>query len=167
MSIRETLSTAPQKGLVALVTVVLIVVGVVVWSNLFSGPRSPSMPSKIYFTDDDGKTFYPDSSANIAPYDRAGKQALQVAVFQCDSKPPFVGYLIRYSNSAKAALEAMPEADRMGTNSKALQIRQSGAMVKKAGDKDWLALTGDRPIGQIVSPTCPDGSEETPKQVLP
>ena len=105
-------------------------------------------------------------SANIPPFDHDGRQALQAAVFHCGGKD-FVGYLIRYDKASKAALDAMPEADRKGTNPKALQIRQNGEMVKKPGDTDWISLNGNRPAGQIVSPACPDGSDETPKQISP
>ena len=165
MSLRETLSNSPRIG-IALGAAAILLAVIFLWPTLFAGAPHASMPSRVYFSDDDGKTFFTDDSSNIPPFDHGGKQALQAAVFECGGKQ-FVGYLIRFDNGAKAALEAMPEEDRKGSNPKALLIRQTGEMVKKPGNSHWVALKGDEPAGQIVSPVCPDGSDETPKQVMP
>jgi len=50
----------------------------------------------VFFSDDDGKTFYADSVFNFPPYSHNGNQANRAFVYKCDHEE-FVGFLlVRY-----------------------------------------------------------------------
>ena len=50
---------------------------------------------RIALSDDDGKTFYPDSVFNFPPYDHNGKPANRAFVYQCD-RGKFVGFAFAF-----------------------------------------------------------------------
>jgi hypothetical protein len=166
-TIREMLRSKPQVGVG--ICVALLALGLVVaWSTMGSSAASaPSVPAKLYFTDDDGKTYFADDSALVPPFDHNGKQAYQAAVFKCPGGQPFVGYLMTYSRSGKSQLEAMPESTRRSASVEVMNIRKGESLVRKPGDKVWASLAGDRPVGQILNPACPSGSGDRPEQIVP
>jgi hypothetical protein len=128
---------------------------------------APTMASRLYFSDDDGKTFFTDDSARIAPFDHNGRTAYQAAVFRCGGGPPFVGYLLCYGPATKAELEALPEADRRTAKPAVLALRVNRSLVRKPGTQTWLHKDGEAPIGKVVNPPCPDGSDGRPVEILP
>jgi hypothetical protein len=167
MSIVEEIRNRPAVGY-ALAGVMAIASGATLWAALGSStPSGPTMGSKLYFSDDDGKTFFTDDSARIPPYDHNGKRAYQAAVFKCGAKAPFVGYLITYPDAAKAQLEAISANERRSASPKLLGIKKDSGLVKRPGDKDWLPLSGDQPKGDILNPRCPDGSSDSAAEVVP
>jgi hypothetical protein len=167
MNIRETLRSHPQIGMA--IAAALVVTGVVAARSSVQSPgaSAPTLPAKIYFSDDDGKTFFADDSARVAPFDHDGKKAYQAAVFRWPGGQPFVGYLLAYTPAGKAALEALPETERRTMGPKVLGIRRDQALAKRPGDTTWAPLGGDAPVGQILNLRCPDGSETPPEQIVP
>jgi len=169
MTIREAIRRRPWVGIAFAGAAALTAVAAA-WSSVRSPrPLVPRIPSEVYFSDDDGKTYFADDSWHVPPYDHAGKEALQAAVFRCPGGRPFVGYLIRYSRAGKAALEAMPDSARIVLSPNVMALRQSTQSVKRPGEKKWYAIDDDRAsaLGSILAPSCPDGSSDHPEQVLP
>jgi hypothetical protein len=165
MGVREELTRRPW------IAVVTVAVGfTIIALNLFSrGGTSaqPTAPSRLYFSDDDGKTFFADDAALIPPFEHNGRTASMAMVFRCSNKQSFVGYLLRYNRDGKAALQALPESQRRSTDPKMIAIKQASAEVKRPGDTRWLPLAGDAALGQILRPNCPDGDSGTPEPVMP
>jgi hypothetical protein len=165
MGVREGLTRRPWIA----AAVLAAGVGVVMWTLPLRGtsPAQPTMPSRLYFSDDDGKTFFADDAALIPPFEHNGHTASMAMVFRCTGKQSFVGYLIRYNREGKAALEALPESQRRSTDAKVLGIKQSTAEVKRPGDTKWLPMVGDAATGQILRPHCPNGDSSDPEPVMP
>jgi hypothetical protein len=88
--------------------------------------------TKLFFTIDDGKTWFPADASNKAPFVHDGKQALRAHVFQCADKPPFVGYLSKFSSIANEH------------------------MVKKAGETRWFPHSTPNAAG-IMTIKCGEG----------
>jgi hypothetical protein len=88
-------------------------------------------------------------------------------VFRCPGKQSFAGYLLRYNRTGKAALQALPDAQRRTNDPKVLAIKQSTAEVKPPGDTRRLPLNGDAAIAQVVRPHSPDGDPTPPQPVMP
>jgi hypothetical protein len=164
MSIRETINGRP-KMVSVIVAAALVVIGLTVFAEIRPPTGSISLAGKLYFTVDDGKTYFTDDSAKIPPFDHDGKQAVQAAVFRCDQGQPFVGYLLRYPPQAKSELEALPHTD-----AKAINIRMKYGEVKKPGASRLLSMDPDRPspgVGDIIRVETPPGFSGDPQQILP
>lgn len=119
-----------------------------------------------YFSDDDGKTWFKDSSYNIAPFDHNGKTAVIAKIFNYDDgSKEFCAYLTEYTPSAKKRLEAaLADAQSKGLppNSvglfhdhdflvKAMQVKLPGA------NNPWLSYSDPR-ANQVFSIHSSDGS---------
>jgi hypothetical protein len=89
--------------------------------------------TKLFFTIDDGKTWFAADASNKAPFMHEGKQALRAHVFQCEGKPPFVGYLSKHSSIA------------------------GEDMVKKAGETRWFPYSTPNAAG-IMTIKCGEGA---------
>jgi hypothetical protein len=65
----------------------------------------------LFFTTDDGKTFFPLAATNRPPFVHEGKPAYQAHVYSCDGgKTAFVGYLSKFSPIADEPLIRTPGA---------------------------------------------------------
>ena len=64
------------------------------------------MLSQVFFTDDDGKTWFPDDAKRVPPFDRNGKPAVRAHVYKCGGKT-FVNHMERYTPEAKKKVEAI------------------------------------------------------------
>ena len=95
------------------------------------------VPAQAYYTTDDGKTWFAADASNKAPFQHDGKQALRAHVFQCADKPPFVGYLSKYSSIA------------------------GEDMVKKAGETRWFPHSTPNAAG-IMTIKCGEGADAKP-----
>jgi hypothetical protein len=166
MSIREALNNRPKTASAIAGTV--LVVSIIYAANR-QGSATLQMDNQLYFSADDGKTFFVDDASNIPPFDYNGKQAVQAVVFRCGNGQPFVGYLLRYPSGAKSALEAFPTGQRMSSQD-ALAIRKGAAEVKKPGAKKWVSLGTQDPnahLGDILHVDGPPGSDGDPQEVDP
>ena len=156
MSMRQMLNKPAVGGaLVALLAI--IACGIYFF---FSGSTPGSSAITLNYSVDDGKTYF-QAAAQAAPFDYHGQQAAQVALFRCGSGPPFVGYLIRYADSAHAAVNA---AYKHRT-----QLPTAGMQVKRPGDTAWTSLDAAAPAegaqqltaDQIRLVKCSDGNYAT------
>jgi hypothetical protein len=107
MGIRETIQE--KRGLTTSVAVGLIVVAALVggWYAL-RGEDSAHRGAgeKNFFSDDDGKTAFVDSSNQIPPFMHNGKVANGCTVFSHDGgKTKIVGWLFRYTDEGKNRLQ--------------------------------------------------------------
>src|SRR5579862_9768260 len=104
MNFREFIKRNPHAGAtvgVALLLVALIIMGL---HLLRSGDVDVS--GSMYYSDDDGKTYFVDRGDRITPFDHNGRPAVGAVVYRCGGAPPFVGFLMHNTDDARAGLEA-------------------------------------------------------------
>src|SRR5690348_348924 len=156
-----------NKRTVVIVSVlVLVAIIVVVWT--LSGPSRPSLPSgkaKVFYSVDDGKTYFADDAEQLPGFDHGGKPAYKAQVYQCgDNGKPFVAYLVKVEDGARKSAEA---ARAQGRGPKEVaEIWQGKIEVKKPGEGKWVPTGWRTPGEKIMQVTCPD-SKTTPTIVVP
>lgn len=167
MGIRETLNKNPAITTAATAAIVVAAIGVIVWQLMgSSGPSVSSGTAKMYFSDDDGVTYFADDAKKIPPFDHNGKEAVRAQVFDCGDGKPFVGLLQRYTKEAKAKLEKSQSGKPGETIMEDLEITGLEIKKPKTGDKGWVRQTDPR-AGKTSSVTCPDGKIENLRAVTP
>lgn len=162
MGLRETLNRNP--GLTTAATAFIIILALVVAVLSFMrAKRSPSGPSdRVWYSDDDGNTWFPDDRNRVPPFDHKGKPAVRAYLFTCDGgKTKFVGWLERYTPEAAKQLEAQ-RAKGGGSGFRLENEDRQGVEVKKpkTGDKAWVKQS-DAAAAVILDVKCPDGTVET------
>ncbi len=146
MSVRETINRNPIIFIAAVIAAAVIAIAVSI-SQLRSHRQLG--PASVFFTVDDGKTWFADNSKLVAPVDHNGKEAVQCYVFSCGKKE-FAGYLLKYSPKGKDELERMHAAGIT-----AMGLSPSEVLIKKPGDKDWVDQANDKSRSVLQVP-CPD-----------
>ena len=171
MGIRETLNKNPAITTGATIGIIVLAFVFIIWEVVGSGSGSPRIPTKAYYTVDDGATYFADDINLLAPFDHDGKKAVKCNVFKCASGKPFVAYLEKYSDEARAAIEkARAKTSNGAPDPMAIDQAMMGGLLVKApltGDKGWLRqdMKGAEKVTEIK---CPDGgSLETLEPVLP
>jgi hypothetical protein len=166
VGVRETLNRQPAITTGATIGIILFALIFIIYQ--VSGTNRPRIPTKAYYTADDGATYFADDIRLIPPFDHDGKPAVKADVFKCAGGKEFVGYLERYKPDAKKKIE---DSRSNGGNQMAFlgQAMATGVEVKRP-------LTGDRGCvstmqvfaGRITAVQCPDGSTASlPEPVVP
>jgi hypothetical protein len=168
MGIRQYANENPKAALGATAGVLLATLLAVLRPGCSSRNEGQSQAplGKVYFTVDDGKTYFSDTIAKIPPFTTAdGKTAYRAVVVKCATGQPFVSHLEKYPDEEKKKLEETIR--KAGGGSGALSVLHLGAgsnvLVKKplTGDRDWVAFS-PRAADQyraITEPRCPDRSD--------
>ncbi len=169
MGIREKLNDNPGITTGVTAAIIIIALGLIIWQA--TGNSGPSIPTKAYYSIDDGATYFADDINLIPPFEKDGKPAYLAMVFQCDGGKPFVSYLQRYTKDAKAKLEAAknkPPAEG-GDMMIYEEVRMNGTEVKKpgTGDTGWVKQADYQRSSEITSPKCPDGTTNNLEPVYP
>lgn len=143
-----------NKKMVVGVAVLVVIALVVLFMTMTGGPSRPKLKGKpqLFYTVDDGKTYFADDADKIPGFDKDGKPAYRAQVYQCGSAAPFVGYISRIEEGARKQAEA---AKAEGKKLAELESIWAGKVeVKKPGDAKWV------PAGKaekVLLVTCPDG----------
>jgi hypothetical protein len=127
LGLRETINRHPQIS--TTVVVCLAVAGVVAIAMELRG-NDGKPPAKNFFSIDDGKTWFVDSSNKLPPFDYGGGKAVRCYLFK-GPKGKFVGLLEKYDDNTRAQL-----ANKTGPPS----YGEIPVLVKKPGDKDWQSV---------------------------
>jgi hypothetical protein len=102
MALREAMEKYRTTAIAVAAGMILITL-LSVWHSL-APPKK--MSTQSFFSTDDGKTFFADSSSRIPPFDHDGKPAYGCYVFTNDGgKTKYVGWLFRYTDEGKRRLE--------------------------------------------------------------
>jgi hypothetical protein len=104
-------------------------------------------PSKNFFTVDDGKTWFADSSNKLPPFDYDGAKAVRCYVFE-GKNGKFAGLLEKYSDSTLQQLAT--EAKRPTS---------IPVLFKKPGEKGWKNAGPDQEAMILMRISDPDGSD--------
>jgi len=104
-------------------------------------------PSKNFFTIDDGKTWFADSSSKLPLCDYGGAKAVRCYIFE-GKNGKFVGLLEKYSDST---------LQQLATEAK--KPSSIPVLVKKPGEKSWKNVSPDQEAMILMHVTGPDGSD--------
>lgn len=165
MGIREKMNNNP--GMTTGITAAIIVIALIVIVWQLAGSGAPKLPTKAFFTIDDGATWFADSVKNRAPFQHDGKTAYKVHVFKCAGGQPFVAYMERYTPEALKKMQqadANPDApppflDPMMMAS--IEVKAPGT-----GDKGWINMNTAQAM-TITRITCKDGDPNSIEPVIP
>jgi len=163
MDVRTTLNEKRQLSTVAAFGFVLLAAIVLAYQFW---PQKKANLSQTYFTEDDGKTWFADSSYHVAPFDHNGKTAVIAEIYNYDNgSKTFCAYLAKYTPEAKKRLEAaLADAQAKGQAPSSVTLYhdhgfiQAGMMVKLPGsNSSWLPYSDPR-ANDVFSIHSPDGS---------
>lgn len=121
----------------------------------------PTMPTKAFYSDDDGSTYFVDDITKLYPFDHDGRQAYRAYVFRSDSGKPFIGYIERITDNAMQRLnelKSQPSTPEIITQIG--DVEAAGREIKKPGDSKWYRINSNGYIAIIQGVTAPDGSKQ-------
>jgi hypothetical protein len=163
MGIREKLKESPSTAAGAAAIFVLVAVAIIVHSFW---PEKKADLSQAFYTDDDGKTWFADSTYLVTPFDHNGKTAVVAQIYSYDDgKKQFCAYLAQFTPQAKRTLEAaLSDAQKNGRPAGSVTLYQDprfmkeGTEIKLPGSNNsWIPY--DDPRAQsIFSIHSPDGT---------
>ena len=162
MGLRETLNENPRLTTGLTAGIIVIVLAFILWpSGGGGGGGAGTRDSEIYFSIDDGKSWFADSARKVPPFQKDGKEAVRARVFKSGGKDA-VNHLERYTPDAAKKLQALYDANKpMNDPTLFEQITQNGLEVKKPGDAKWTKMS-DPNVGKIVAPKDPNAEEVNP-----
>ena len=165
MAVRDFIRNRPR---IAGGLAVLAILGAGIWIYLQMGGMESGGPGNLYYTTDDGKTFFEDSALLLPPFNKDGKPAVRAHVFECGGKR-VVGYMSRYTPDAIKALEEAKASRGTGkppaNPARLATIGTTGMEVKRPGEARWTSQADMARATPIRVFRCPDGS--TPPEVNP
>ena len=163
MGIRESMNENPK--IVTGITVAIIVLALILIfrsSLTGGGGEAGGTVGQVLFSNDDGKTWFPDDSRKVPPFPKDGKDAYRAYVYKCPDGKKFVSHLARYTPDAKKKLEAAhaKAAANGGAQDPILfeSVMINGIEVKAPGRTTWLNQS-DEKAAAIMTPRCPGGGE--------
>jgi hypothetical protein len=154
MGIRERINDNRNVTIGVIAAVIVIAVGFIVVQVMANRKTFPTKLPDLYYTVDDGKTYFTANSANIAPFDYKGQPAVRAYVFQCKGGKPFVGYVERYTAEARRALVDQKKSSP--------QLQIYGRELKKPGEATWTKSGDFAGIAKVTDLKCPDGNFPEP-----
>lgn len=90
---------------------------------------------KLYFTVDDGETWFVDDSSKMPPFEHDGKEAVAVFLYSWDGgRTKQVSYLLKFEQVERENASGMPTSRPAAGP----PIGPPGALVKRKGDKQWV-----------------------------
>ena len=171
LQIRETLARSPKVAVLVIGILAVVAVAISVGKvRHSSGPR-PVSEGRVYYTVDDGKTWFADSITQPSPFKKDGKVAYRVYVWKVADGTTFVSHLQRSSSGAdsgeSAAMggtAAVRESGRPAPPSSSM----GGVEVKRpgTGEKGWTRINTVEGEA-IATPTAPRGNNAGLEQVEP
>ena len=164
MSLRETIGQNPRAAASvggALLVIALAAIGF----HLLGGGSRFDVSGSMYYSDDDGKTYFADRGDRITPFDHNGQPTVGAVVYRCGAGKPFVTFLMRYTDDARAALQAA-QAGSSDEFRRAVLSAQRQEEVKQPGGRDWFPI--DSADGRkLIVPKCPEGESGVLTPVAP
>lgn len=155
MGIREAINKRQKTSAVAIAVAAVIAIGFSVWSQRDTLHRV----EKAYYSDELGNGIFVDDIDRVYPFDQNGKKAYRAYVYKDKAGKPFVSYIARYNDAARAHLEALLQ--KKGDPSVAgdiAQARGTGIEVKKPGAGNWVGIQSAQGSELTGHPVLPDGS---------
>jgi hypothetical protein len=118
-------------------------------------------PRQLFFTTDNGQTFFTDDATRLAPFTHDGREAVQANMFTCDGgRTRFVAYLQKYSEVYKKAVNNH-------SHNVSPDVMKKGMLVKRIDDKNWIPLNSPAARKMMQEIKCPDGTRNNLEQLFP
>ena len=157
MGVRETLNQKPAVA--AGVGAVFVCIAVLV--IVMNARQVPARLTQSFYTDDEGANYFVDDIDKLTPFDHNGKQAYRAYVYRCGSNKPFVAYLSRHTDGARAKIAELSAKAASDPESAAQlgQIRNTGVEVRKPKDTKWVPLFSAAGDQVTAHPHCPEGGQ--------
>lgn len=171
MSVREALNSKKSVGIAFGVSFLVLAVGILVYSQW---PAHKIKGDKVFFTDDDGQSWFQDSKYLTPPFDRNGKTVVRACVYSYDHDGKrYCAYLMRYTDSAKKRLDdAVADAARQGKGPETValftdrELNSSGVEVKLSGSGNWTPRNSDAGA-QIMNTGISTHADDSSDMVIP
>jgi hypothetical protein len=161
MGIRETLNENPRITTGITVVLIVVVLAWLLWPRGGGGVPAggaSSTNAQLFFTIDDGKTWFPDDANKIPPFKKDGQEAVRAEVYKCGGKT-FVNHMVRYTPEGQKQLAAEQSKSGGGGGGSLNPVGETEMEVKSPGDKAWVKIT-DPKAAQVMKPKCSgDGSD--------
>lgn len=162
MGLRETLNENPRITTGITVAIIVVVLAWLLWPRGggagTGGGGGGGVATQLFYTTDDGKTWFPDDARKVPPFKKDNKDAVRAVVYKCGGKT-FANHLERYGPEAQKQLEALYAKDGGSDELAAATIAETGLEVKSPGDKEWVKIMDPRSQA-VVKPKCTgDGSD--------
>jgi hypothetical protein len=135
MFVRDAINKNPRTSLVIVLVMVIVFVSFAIQST--ASNSADGVPTKSYYSDDDGASYFTDAVSKVTPFDHNGKHAVKAYVYRFGGHAPFVGYLERITPDGAKKMAAL-KAGEPGYADKAAEITGRHCEVKKPGGKDWF-----------------------------
>jgi hypothetical protein len=157
MGLRETLNENPRITTGITVALIVVVLAWLLWPRSGDGVAGGGTggAGQIFFTADDGKTWFPDEANKIPPFKKDEQDAVRAEVYKCGGKT-FVNHMVRYTPEGQKQLAA---AQSKSGGASLNPVGETEMEVKSPGDKAWVKIT-DKKAQEIMKPKCSgDGSD--------
>lgn len=155
---RKLLNAHPWVVVPAMIVLVLLA-GYTAYSQFRQALGMQGSPG-LYFSDDDGNTWYSEKPGTLSPTTRNGKESVRAHVYSCEGRS-FVAYLERFTPEARAALESAVASAQSGgarpDQGSMQRLTMAGMQVKLPGDKQWVPAFGQAG-SKLRQPKCDDAS---------
>ena len=169
MGIRQTLNARPMLAGGITVVALALAVGLVLWQTMGGTIQRPqNLPgSKVYFSDDDGQSFFAADAQTLTPFKHNNREAVRALVYQCDGGKPFVGYLERMTAEGRShPPDALADVGRRRPKVGVVALVE----IKKPGAKNAWVPVQQRNVPEwqkVMKVDCPDGQAGAPTRVFP
>lgn len=163
MSIRETLNKNSTTSTALAVVVLIAAVGLLLGMFWRPSPYKKGGYTEVFFTNDDGQTYFADNRLKVPPYDKDGKPAVRAQVVRCGSGKPFVAFMSRYNERAAKSLNEAAAGGKLTQEMLDGYFLQTEA--KKPGEKEWVSADKASETG-VTTITCPKAGDR-PLPVYP
>jgi hypothetical protein len=163
MEIRRAIQGKPVVG-AGIGVFCILLAGLIIAKQFW--PEKKANLSQVFYSDDDGRTWFRDSVYLAPPFDHNGKEAVIAEIYSYDDgSKEFCGYLAKYTPAAKARLEhALADAQKAGQPLGSVALYRdpsfvgSGTLVKKPGSgNSWVTFSDPRSI-DVRTVRAPDGT---------
>jgi hypothetical protein len=120
-------------GMIALAVALFLLV------RFFSGGTPQTTVATLYFTSDDGATWFPADINQIPPFMRDGTPAVQAMLFSPDGSlaGAQVAYLLKYPDAVRDRFVQAIESGK-GRASVDYGLKPTDVLVKRRGDAQWI-----------------------------
>jgi hypothetical protein len=158
MQLRETVNS--KQTLVVTIVGLLIVIAAIITIRQLGTRNVVPISNELFFTTDDGKTWFKAPDDSIPPFDHNGKPAVQAFVWTCDGgKSGFVSHLQRYTPEGRKRMLAEKQRGPQGALAPGgMGLGVSDTEVKRPGEPEtaWIRCSDLRAGAILQPPRCPD-----------
>ena len=160
MGIRQTINENPAMTAVATGGIILLALIFIIYQAFGGHGSSSGRLGKVFFSDDDGKTWFADDASKLPPIDHDGKPAYRALIYKCADGVEFCAFLERYSPEAKAQMEEQAKNNPKMAPMLQMTASLNGIQVKKPGLGDWITMSPSTSAEarSAMDPVCPDGT---------